>query len=213
MKKILFLGLSLCLGTLTLTSKAQSTTTTANDIKFGIKAGGNYMSSGKFDVGGVYYEADLTPGFQAGVFVEIPLNAEFTFAPEAIFSQKGSKFKGTAGNNTGEIKSKVGYIDIPVLFAYNATPQLHFILGPQASFFTHQDTKILANGQEVSANSDSDNFRGSVVGGVAGVGYKFTPNINLNARYSMDFQSFAKENINQDKAKFSGFALSLGYSF
>ena len=209
MKKVWILSLGLSLTALTLTSQAQTT----KDIKFGIKAGANLMMGGKYNLAGTSYTTEFSPGFQAGTFVEIPLSDKVSFMPEVIYSQKVSKLKETVSGTTGELKSKVGYIDVPVLFAYNATPELHFMLGPQASFLTNQSTKTYVNGTQTASSTDTDDLRKAIAGGVVGLGYRINPNINVNARYSMDFQSAGKESVNQDKARFSGFALSLGYSF
>lgn len=207
MKKLFVMGLLLTAAAFT--TKAQSNM----DPKFGIKAGGNLMMGGKFNIAGTNYTSKYTPGFQAGVFLDMPLSETLSFMPEVLYSQKGSKFEETIGGTTGEIKSKIGYVDIPVLLGINATPQLQFVIGPQASILTNQKTITYVNGTETASSTDKDDFRKSIAGGVVGLGYKINPNVNLNARYSMDFQSMAKDNINQDKARLSGFALSLGYSF
>ncbi len=207
MKKVWILGLVLT--ALAFTTQAQTT----NVIKFGIKAGANLMHAGKYNFAGVNYATKYSPGFQAGGFVEIPLNNQISFMPELIYSQKVSDLEETISGTTGEIKSKIGYIDVPILFAYHATPKIDLILGPQVSFLTNQSTKTYVNGAQTASSTETDDLRKSIAGGVFGVGYRINPNINLNARYSMDFQSAAKESVNQDKVKFSGFALSLGYSF
>ncbi len=208
MKKLFVIGFGLMLSATALTTKAQNM-----DAKIGIKAGGNLMMGGKFEVGGASYTSKYTAGFQAGVFLDLPLSERLSFMPEVMYAQKGSKFEGSVSGTNGEIRTKTGYIDIPVLLAINATPELQFVLGPQASLLLNQKTTTYVNGQSIGSTTDKDDFRKSIAGGVVGLGYKFNPNMNINARYNMDFQSFGKDNIDQDKARFSGFALSLGYSF
>lgn len=208
MKKLFVIGFGLVLSTLAFTTKAQNM-----DAKFGIKAGANLMMGGKFEAAGASYTSKYSPGFQAGVFLDLPLSSALSFMPEVLYSQKASKFEGTVGNTTGEIKTKAGYIDIPVLLAINATPQLQFVLGPQASLLLNQKTTTYVNNQSIGSTTDKDDFRKSIAGGIVGLGYKLNPNMNINARYNMDFQSVGKDDVNQDKARFSGFALSLGYSF
>lgn len=208
MKKLFILGLGLTLSVFSLTTKAQNM-----DAKFGIKAGGNMMMGGKFDVAGTSYTSKYVPGFQAGFFLDLPLSSSLSFMPEVLYSQKGGKFEGSVEGTNGEIKSRIGYIDVPVLLGINATPQLQFVVGPQASLLVNQTTTTYLNGSKVASTSDKDNFRKAIAGGVVGLGYKLNQNINLNARYNMDFQSASNDDINQDKARISGFALSLGYSF
>ncbi|MEJ5994039.1 porin family protein [Pedobacter sp. Du54] len=208
MKKLAIIGLGIALTFSNLTLKAQTM-----DTKFGIKAGANLSMMGKYDFLGTTYTSKYVPGWQAGFYLDLPLSEKLSFMPEVLYSQKSGKVEATVGATTGEIKLRTGYIDVPVLLSFNATPQFSLLFGPQASFLVNQSTKIYANGQLNTSTTDKDNFRPSIAGGIVGLGYKFTPNVNLNARYSMDFQAIAKDDINQDKARFSGFALSLGFGF
>lgn len=205
MKKLIIAGAMLV--AFSLNSKAQDM-----QPKIGIKAGANLMMGGKFEALGTEYTSKYVPGFQAGVFLDLPLSSKISFSPEVLYSQKGSKFEGTVAGTNGEVKSKLGYIDVPVLLTINATPQFNFVIGPQASFLVNHETTTTVNGVGTST-TNKDDLRKSIAAGVVGMGVKMSPNLNLNARYSMDFQSVAKDNINQDKARLSGFALSLGYSF
>lgn len=207
MKKLFLMGLML--SGIALTTTAQ----TNMDPKFGIKAGANLMMGGKFEIAGTAYTSKYAPGFQAGVFLDLPLSETLSFMPEVLYTQKGSKFEETIAGTTGEIKTKIGYVDVPVLLGINASPQLQFVIGPQASILTNQKTTSYVNGAQTASSTDKNDFRKAIAGGVVGLGYKINSNVNLNARYSMDFQSVANDNINQDKARLSGFALSLGYSF
>lgn len=203
MKKLLILGIFLA--SVSLNIKAQDM-----QPKVGIKAGGNLMMGGKLDILGKEYTSKYVPGFHAGVVLDLPLSSTLSFSPEVLYSQKGAKFEDPSLN--GEIKTKIGYIDVPVLLTFNATPEFNFVFGPQASFLVNQETITTLAGISTSSKS-KDDFRKSIAAGVVGMGYKFSPNLNVNARYSMDFQSASTDNINQDKSRLSGFALSLGYSF
>ncbi len=185
----------------------------AQSTNFGIKAGGNLMMAGKFDIAGTDYTSKWLPGYQAGFFAEIPLGGDFTFMPEVMYSRKAGKFDETIAGNSGMLETRAGYIDVPILFAYNTSPGFHFIIGPQVSFFTDQETKISVNGSVISTTDDGDDFRKSIAGGVFGVGYRLTNALTINGRYNMDFQTFSNDDVDQDKARWGGFALSLGYRF
>lgn len=212
MKKLFILGLAM--SALTLSTQAQtSSTSTSSGARFGIKAGANIMNAGKFNVAGTDYTSKHIVGYQAGFFGDIPLGGSFAFMPEVLYSRKGGKFDETIGGTNGVIETKIGYIDVPVLFAYHATPTLHFVVGPQVSFVTDQETETRVNGSVTSTSTSTDDFRKSIAAGVVGLGYSLTPNLNLNGRYSHDFQSVSNDDINQDKSRLRGFALSLGYKF
>lgn len=214
MKKLFIIGLGLTISSLAFQTNAQTTQSAANDqMKFGIRAGANLMNMGKFKFADQYYSTDSRAGFQAGIYADLPMGGGFAFLPEVSFIQKGAKLEETVAGNTGTFDAKVSYLDIPVLIGYKATPELTFFAGPQVSFLLSQKSTIKVNNDPAAESTSTKDFSKSLAGGAVGVGYSITPNININGRYSMDFQKALKDNVNQDKIKNSGFALSLGYTF
>lgn len=215
MKKLFILGLGLTVSSLAFKANAQSSQRAANDeMRFGIRAGANLMNMGKTTLGGQEYSTDSKVGFQAGVYADLPMGGNFAFLPEINFAQKGAKLKETVAGVNGEINTTLSYLDIPVLIGYKATPELTVFAGPQVSFLLGQKTVTKVDGNQVGDdNTSTDTFSKSLAGGAVGLGYSITPNINVNARYSMDFQKALKSDQNQDKVKNRGFALSLGYTF
>jgi len=215
MKRLFIIALSLTAGSLTFKANAQTSQRAANDqMRFGIKAGANLMKMGKLTFNNQAYSTDYKVGFQAGIYADLPMGGNFAFMPEVTFTQKGGKLKETVSGNTGEFEGKVNYLDIPVLIGYKATPELTVFAGPQVSFLLSQKSTFKANGQSLGDPiTSTENFSKSLAGGAFGLAYSITPNININGRYSMDFQKALKDDANQDKIKNSGFALSLGYTF
>ncbi|WP_316790503.1 porin family protein [Pedobacter frigoris] len=214
MKKLFIIGLGLTVSSLAFQAKAQTSQAAANDkMRFGIRAGANLMKMGKFQFADQYYSTDSEVGFQAGVYADLPMGGGFAFLPEVSFVQKGAKLEATVGGNTGKFDATVSYLDIPVLIGYKATPELTVFAGPQVSFLLSQKSTIGVNNDPQTETTSTENFSKSLAGGAIGLGYSITPNININGRYSMDFQKVLKDNMNQDKLKNSGFALSLGYTF
>ena len=213
-KKLFIKGLGLTVGSLAFKANAQTSQAAANDkMRFGIRAGANLMNMGKFQFADQEYATDYKVGFQAGIYGDLPMGGGFSFMPEAMFIQKGAKLEETVGENTGTFDAKISYIDIPVLIGYKATPELTIFAGPQVSFLLSQKSTIAVNDDPVTETTDTENFSKSLAGGAVGLGYSITPNINVNARYMMDFQKAFKDEANQDKLKNKGFALSLGYTF
>lgn len=215
MKKLFIIGLGLTISSMAFQAKAQQSQSAANDqMRFGIKAGVNLMNLGKYSIGGSDYSTDSKVGFQAGIYADLPMGGGFAFMPEITYTQKGAKLKETILSNKAELNAKINYLDVPILIGYKATPEFSIFVGPQASFLLSQSTEFRNNGVKVGDEYDSTkNFKKSIVGGVVGVGYSFTPNVSVNARYTMDFQKAFDDNLNQDKLKNKGFALSLGYTF
>lgn len=214
MKKVFIIGLGLTASSLAFKASAQTSQSAANDkMKIGIRAGANLMNMGKIQVLDQNYSTDSKVGFQAGLYGDLPMGGGFAFLPEIMYIQKGAKVKETVSGTTGEFNTKVNYLDIPLLIGYKATPELTVFAGPQVSFLLSQKSTGLVNSDPQIESTDTENFSKSLAGGAVGLGYSLTPNINLNARYMMDFQKTLKDDANQDKIKNKGFALSLGYTF
>lgn len=214
MKKPFIIALGLATFSLAFQSDVKAQAASGDQIRFGIKAGANLSKIGEFKFADQYYDSKYKAGFQAGIYAEIPLGTSFAFLPEATFTQKGGKVEETILGTTGKIESTVNYIDVPFMIGYRATPELTIFAGPQVSFLASQKTTVHSNGEQVGEdNTDTDNLNKSLAGGAAGIGYRIGNNLNINARYTMDFQKAAKESVEQDRLKNSGFALSLGYSF
>lgn len=214
MKKLFIIGLGLTVSSLAFKANAQTSQTAANDqMRFGIRAGANFMNMGKLEFLNQSYSTDSKVGFQAGVYGDLPMGGGFAFLPEIMFIQKGAKLNETVAGNTAELDTKVSYIDVPLLIGYKATPELTVFAGPQVSFLLSQKSTGLLNDDPQTESTDTEDFSKSLAGGTVGLGYSITPNINVNARYMMDFQKALKDDLNQDKIKNKGFALSLGYTF
>ena len=214
MKKVLMIALGLTTFSLALQSEVKAQVASGDQIRFGIKAGANLMKVGEFKMGNESYDSKSKVGFQAGVYAEIPLGSSFAFLPEATFAQKGGKVEETILENTGKLETTINYLDVPFMIGYSATPELTIFAGPQVSFLLSQKTTVHLNGeQEGDVITDTDNMRKSLAGAAAGLGYRIGDNLNVNARYMMDFQEAGKDNVDQERFKNSGFALSLGYSF
>jgi len=127
MKKILF-GLALVAGTFSFAQKTSSNTA-SSPVRFGLKAGLNVSTlSGD----GMKSKA----GFYGGVFANIPVAQDFSVQPEVLYSGMGAK--DDYDSNT---KLNLDYIAVPVMFQYNALPNLYFEAGPQFSFLVSSKLK------------------------------------------------------------------------
>ncbi len=198
MKKV-FLGLGIVLGTMAF---AQSTA----GPRFGIKAGGNL--SDLTNMNSIGEKSKI--GFYAGVFMNAPISSEFSIQPEVVYSQQGAKFKS---NSAGLDKANLGYINVPVMIQYNATPDFYLEAGPEFGFMV--DAKAKGNFAGASYSSDiKDNLNTFNFGMGLGAGYRFTPNLSINARYTAGFTNVQKNNTFVDgSVKSNNFQLGLGYTF
>ncbi|MBL3547632.1 porin family protein [Chryseobacterium sp. KMC2] len=194
MKKIL-LGLALVAGTFTF---AQKTSTTSNSpIRFGLKAGLNISSISGDDT-------KSKAGFYGGVFANIPVAQDFSVQPEVLYSGMGAKADGNS-----DMKINLDYISVPVMFQYNALPNLYLEAGPQFSFLINSKFKYQSNSVDVK-----DSFKTFDFGLGLGAGYYFTPNIGINVRYVAGLSDIIKDKPSgSDSSKNGVFQVGLAYKF
>lgn len=164
----------------------------------GVKGGANFSNIIK--TGDSNFETGSTTGFHAGVFLNIPIVDRLSFQPELLFSQKGYETESTGLFINRTFKQTTNWIDVPILAMIHATPKFHIVLGPQVSFLTK--TKNEYNGtfgsaEQTKYEDDSDKFKKSIVGGVAGIGFDITNNISLNGRYNLDLQKNNKNGTSE----------------
>ncbi|MES3019445.1 MAG: porin family protein [Bacteroidota bacterium] len=156
---------------------------------FGIKGGANFANIIK--TGDEDFNTELKTGFNAGIFVEIPIVSSFSVAPELMFSQKGYKTSGSSllfGPN--EYTVTTNFIELPILAKINATNKLSIVLGPQVSFLT-STTEKFTQGSDSYKNTireENDNLKKSLFGGVGGLNIGLTESLSLHGRYAIDFQ-------------------------
>lgn len=181
MKKIIVLGAALLFAGF---AQAQSP-------KFGIKAGVNIA---KF-AGDPDPNSEFNTGLAAGIYTNVPLSSGFSFEPSLEYSQKGAEFT-TALNS--EMKTKITYLDLPIMFKYNVTPAFGLLAGPQVSFFLDQESKFVNGNSSTTFEGNNDSYRKSLAGGKVGLSYNFGAAM-LNASYATDFQNlYTDESGNRD---------------
>ena len=186
--------------------------------QFGVKGGMN-VSSLSNDA--TLSDQSSKIGFNAGVFMNAPLAENFSIQPEVLYNDLGSKVtrSTTIGGNTysADYSRNLGYISVPVMFQYNATPGFYLEAGPQFGFLVSANDKYKSstNGNTNNSNIvglDKDAFNTFDFGLGLGAGYYFTPNIGLTARYVAGLTDIIKNN-NGDSVKNNVFQVGLAYKF
>lgn len=185
---------------------------------FGVKGGMNVSSLSK---GADLSDTASKIGFNAGVFMNAPLSSTVSIQPEILYNDLGSKVTQTItalGNTyTNESSRNLGYLSIPVMFQYNATPEFYLEAGPEFSFLLSANDKFKSstngsvNGSNITA-LNKDNFNSFNFGLGLGLGYKFTPSVGINARYVAGFTDIYKNN-NGDAVKNNNLQIGLSYTF
>ena len=205
MKK-LFLGAAIAMSSLTFAQQ------------FGVKGGMN-VSSLSDDA--TLSDQESKIGFNAGVFMNAPLAENFSIQPEVLYNDLGSKVTRSTeilGNTySADYSRNLGYISVPVMFQYNATPAFYLEAGPQFGFLVSAKDKFKNSTNGSTDNTsivalDKDNFNTFDFGIGLGAGYYFTPNLGLTARYTAGLSDIIKDNPG-DSVKNNVFQVGLAYKF
>lgn len=212
MKKLI-LGLAVTAGSLAF-AQTTTTSTPSSPVAFGIKAGMNVSSltndSGLDDQGSKI-------GFNAGVFANIPIASSFSIQPEVLYSQYGDKYDETIAGTRYSFARHHDYIAVPVMFQYNALPNLYIEAGPEFGFLVNAKNKLKdeTNNDVLNESGDyKDQLNGFNFGLGLGAGYYFTPNIGLTARYVAGLNDIAKDRPNgSDAIRNNVFQVGLAFKF
>jgi opacity protein-like surface antigen len=132
------------------------------------------------------YGTDTKIGLNVGVGLDLPIVYPLSFAPEVLYSQKGY----TSVTNYGQFKQRTDYIDVPLLAKFHVVPGFNILVGPQISFLV-STTNTFDNGFSQTTqqyyNNSSNGYNKTMIDGVAGVSFDLSHNIELRARYTIDF--------------------------
>ncbi|PKF75932.1 porin family protein [Chryseobacterium sp. PMSZPI] len=212
MKKLI-LGLAVTASTLAFAQQKTST----NPVTFGVKGGMNVSSLSN---GADLSDSKSKIGFNAGVFANIPVASSFSVQPEVIYNDLGSKVTreySVLGNTyKDEYSRNLGYVAVPVMFQYNATPEFFLEAGPEFGFLVSAKDKFKSstnnNTNTQIATLNKDDFKTFNFGIGIGAGYYFTPNLGITARYTAGLTDIYKNNSG-DAVKNNVFQVGLAYKF
>jgi hypothetical protein len=163
-----------------------TTTTFAQKVVFGVKAGANVSNFYGGDFKAVDKKALV--GFHGGAFLNFSFIG-FALQPELMVSTQGARIDSVSGSYDW----KVTYITLPVMAQYRSPGGFFIEAGPQVGF------KISDNIE----NKTIENFAKDLdLSAAAGLGFKAKSGFGLGARYTVglskvgDFEP--SENIDPD---------------
>lgn len=247
MKK-LFLGMAVAAASCMSAQEVVTTTTTTTvavqpvppmkmkePVRFGIKGAATAAQFSEQELAG----RNMKLGFNAGVFVNIPLSMKFALQPEVLYNQMGAKSVLTdteINTGTSTIRTKqdfsttLNYISVPVMLQMKPADNFYVEAGPEVSYFVDGKNKgettvstttsgtTTTQTQSASQSIDKDNIKKFNLGFGLGLGYYFTPNLGINARYVNSLTHIynnsgavteAQKNVNTNRV----FQLGLNYKF
>nr|WP_298005399.1 porin family protein [uncultured Flavobacterium sp.] len=166
------------------------------EVKFGPKAGVNFATVNGKDTD----EAKMMIGFHVGAFAEIKFNDKFAVQPEVLFSAQGAKVKesgtevvmGVPVNYEAEGKTKLNYINIPIMAKYYITDNFAVEAGPYVGFLMTAETEYEATmsaagiSQTEKSTEDIKDFSNSIDFGVGvGASFNLDSGFFIGARYNL----------------------------
>ena len=170
----------------------------AAQAQIGVRAG---LGSSNFSNGDVQraFTSLIRPHF--GAYYGMKVTEKLTVEPGLFYSGKGIS---TVNVNNKEFEESLSYLDIPVLVRYAVNEDFNVFVGPQAGFllartYTEGSVKL----------TDTAPVGGYEIGGVLGVGYQLTNELNLQASYDFGIAPFKYFQADVNNTVFK---LSIGYT-
>ena len=170
----------------------------------GIKGGANIIK-----IDGRSFKDEFRYGYHLGGFIELGLNKDLSINPEVLFNQ----YATTVDSNFSHIYQnvfnpayqshvKLNYLSIPIILNYKLIGPISIQAGPQFGILIDKNKTLLQNG--------SSAFKGGDFSLLAGAQVKLA-HLRVNGRYVIGLNNI-NDIDNQDKWKYSGFQLSLGFA-
>jgi len=177
---------------LTIVAVLGISTVTAQEVKFGAKAGVNFANLTGDDIGDV----DGRTSIHIGAVVNIGISEKFAVQPELIYSAQGV--------TSGDITAKLDYINLPILADFAVAKGFSLQAGPQIGFNINDKIESDGEGDGGSFDAESIDF-----GAALGAQYAMESGLFFQARYNLGLS----EIVEDADAKNSVLSLSVGFFF
>ena len=170
-------------------------------VRFGIRAEANQFISFEQGAG-----LEFSPGFNAGLIVNLPLSEKIAIQPEVLYSIVSSKSSnGTSGDY---VKNTVGSILAPVLLNINlgnGPTKFMINLGGYAEYALSASSEKFTGGVKTTTSSDLTGLDRFFYGVAGGIGVK------LNNKFTIETRTFYDLKTANSNSIFT--TLGIGYMF
>lgn len=158
----------------------------AQDVHFGIKGGLNASSLNYNN------NSDMQTkiGFNAGILAHIHTSNKFwAIQPEIYYSDEGAKSKSNS-----DIRTNLGFINIPVLVQYMFDNGFRLEAGPQVDFLINAKEKNVNFDQNggIITTDVKDRLKGADFSIPLGLSYVSTSGLGFDARYNFGISNIYK---------------------
>jgi Outer membrane protein beta-barrel domain len=185
-KLIIALALFLSISQLSFSQK----TSDSSALKFGLKGGVNFSNLYTQNV----ETNNILTGFNAGVFVKLPITESLAIQPELLYTTKGAKLTYNNYFVNGTAKFNLNYIELPVLLVVNLTENFNLHAGVYVAYLV--DGKATNDSQgtlfDIQNNLKNEDYNKFDTGLAIGVGYD-AKQIGFGVRYNYGLQKVGKE--------------------
>lgn len=219
MKKLLFLAVCLCIMAGTASAQyyygprpvrrppPRSEYDDFYKVRVGLTGGVNISNT--INAYNSNYSTAAIAGFNAGLFIDLPLVYPLSFQPEILYSQKGYAASTPDGNFT----QRANYIDVPLLAKFKLSPTFNFLIGPELSIPV-STTNTYDNGFAVTAEQYYDTYgEKTLLDGVIGVSFDLSRDVELRARYTIDLQQNPQNASEGGDFRNQVWQIGLGFKF
>jgi len=169
-------------------------TLSAEGIGFGAKVGLNMANLTGDDVDD---EAKMKLGATIGGFATIPLGDKLTVRPEVLFTQKGARYKESENGVDYSGKTKMNWLDIPVLAVYQVAKGFSAFVGPYFDLYLGGEQTFKVEGDGMSFEGDEkiegEDINSLGFGIIFGGAYGVATNIDVEARIALGLSSLHEE--------------------
>ena len=183
----------------------------AQNFHFGIKTGINLSKETKTEVERQVqdFDKEFRKGFHIGGIVTYSINKQWELEGNLMYSQQGYKEHLFSIKNNRTIYSiRSNYINLPIAIKYYPLEHLYIEMGPQIGFFISKKHKIQGEGNITKYIPLKPNHIDLSL--FCGLGYKFSNNILLEARYIHGINNTYK---NVALSQNRNIQISIGYMF
>ncbi|MFW5761934.1 MAG: porin family protein [Cyclobacteriaceae bacterium] len=170
-----FLKLFLSTGIISVLLVAAPAKAQTDEPGIGIKGGLNLTNLYIDDVD----DENLGVGVQVGIVGRLPFTSVLSLQPELLYTQKGATAVSDALDQ--EVAFNLNYLQLPLLFAFNAGDVFNLHLGPYAAYLLNANVKYDGTVDAVT-ELNADNFNRFDAG--LSLGFEIgVRNLSVGARY------------------------------
>ncbi len=151
--------------------------------------------------------AEARFGISAGVVGKLPLTDKIFIQPELNYDQQGAVEKGSFLGEDFQVRYKLNYINLPVMFKYYVEGGFFLQAGPQLGYLIKNDMNIEGESSGISFDLDDTKKFDFSLG--LGAGYQYG-NYFVDARYKFGLVNVYEIDNSEDNFQNRVFQLSFG---